>query len=184
MLTKETKLLIDHWSAVEEIIAAERQLRTQLAEFLRSLKSDLAKTDWWSDKWHFEPLADDQVFIAHANWRIKKAEFAIWLGVERFDPPALFGKETIPQLYLWSSVKQPELIAALRELYQAKSLELLGDVVERPADYCVRHFLPKSLPGQADGFEQTMRSCILEFFSFYAKQEKPISAEVARHFKA
>ena len=49
MLTTETRLLIEHWPAVEEIIQVEATLRTQLSELLSSLKDDLNKTDWWCE---------------------------------------------------------------------------------------------------------------------------------------
>ena len=183
-LTDDTRLLINHWPAVEDILSAERQLHTQLTEFLHLLKSDLVKCSWWSHKWHFVEEDEEQAYIAHDNWRVRKSGYALWIGVEAFRPATLFGKEVYQQLYLWSGEDKPAFVAALRKLYQTKKLLPLGDVVEKPVGYVARKFLPKSLPGQAKAFEPTMRSSILKFFSFYARQEKALSTQVARHFNS
>ena len=110
MFTEETKLLIEHWPAVEEIIQAEGQLRTQLTEFLLTLKGDLIKQDWWSDNWNFIKQNDHQVYIAHNNWRRNKSEFVIWIGIEFFRSSELFGKGGFSQLYVWTAVNDKPFV--------------------------------------------------------------------------
>jgi hypothetical protein len=183
MLTKETRLLINHWNAVEDIIAGERLLREQLTAFLNSLQHDLERIDWWTDMWHFMRVDAAQVHIAHDKWRVKR-DYALWVGVEGFTPPVLFGNETLQSLYLFSPLEKPTFIAAVRGLYQSRELQARGEIQKGRDTYIIREFLPKYLPGKAPLFEKTTRSSILKFLSFYAKQEHVLSAQVARHFKS
>jgi hypothetical protein len=182
MLTPETKLLIEHWPAVEEIIQAEANLRSQLAELLLSLKDDLVKTEWWSDDWNFIRQSDEQIYIAHAKWRYKMTNYAIWIGIETFRASALFGKSAPPQFYVWTTLSEKPFIWDIRQLFRGK--KILGSVEEMNSSYIVKHFLPKVLPGQSGDCEKPIRDRVVEFFSFYAKEEKAITEIVARQLKA
>jgi hypothetical protein len=182
MFTQETKLLIEHWPAVEEIIQAQRELQTQLTRFLLSLEGDLAKEDWWSDNWEFIKQDDDGVYISHNNWRRNKTEYAIWIGVEGFGASELFGKVGFSQLYVWSKTYDKPFLTGLRELFKAK--KPLGSVEETNSNYIIKHSLPKILPNQSSEFESLVRNPIVKFFSFYAKEEKAISEIFARQFKS
>jgi len=181
MLTQETRLLIEHWPAVEEIIQSESNLRTQLSDFLGSLKNDLNKTDWWSDGWNFVRQSDDQVYIAHDRWRKTKEEFAVWIGVERFGPPVLFGKEVFAQLYVWTTVPDKQFITKARQVFKSK--KTLGTVEEKNSSYIIKDFLPKILPTQSNEFEKIIRDKVIGFFSFYAKEENAITELVTGHKK-
>lgn len=181
MLTQETRLLVEHWPAVEEIIQAEGNLRTQLSEFLLSLKDDICKTEWWANDWNFVRLNDDQVYIAHNNWRCNKSDYAIWIGIEHFGPSVLFGKEVFPQLYVWTTLSDKQFIGKVRQLFRSKMT--LGSVEEKNSSYIIKHFFPKILPNQSNEFENIIRERTLEFFSFYANEEKSITEIVARQLK-
>jgi hypothetical protein len=182
MLTPETRLLIEHWPAVEEIVQSEANLRTQLSELLLSLKDDLNKTDWWSEDWSFVRQSDDQVYIAHNNWRYNNSNFAVWIGIERFVPSVLFGKEACAQLYVWTTISDKQFIAKLRQLFRSK--KILGSVEEKNSSYIIEHFLPKTLPSQSGECEKFIRERIIEFLSYYANEEKAISEIVTRQIKA
>src|SRR5208282_5860044 len=145
MLTTETRLLIEHWPAVEEIIQTVDTLKTQLSELLSSLKDDLNKTDWWSEDWSFVRHTDEQVYIAHNTWRYNKSDYAVWIGIEQFVPSVLFGKAVFPQLYVWSSISDKQFIGKAREIFRSK--KILGTVDEKKGSYIIKHFLPKILPG-------------------------------------
>jgi hypothetical protein len=181
MLTPETRMLIQHWPAVEEIIQAEANLRRQLAELLMSLKDDLVKMDWWSDRWNFIGQSDEQVYIAHNAWRYEQTNYAIWIGIEGFGPSALFGKEASPQLYVWTRLGDKVIIAKLRQLFRGK--KILGSVEEKNSSYIVKHFLPKILPNQSGDCEKLLCDRVVEFFSLYAKEEKAITEIVAGKLK-
>lgn len=182
MLTPETRLLIEHWPAVEDIIQSEAKLRTQLSELLLSLKDDLNKTDWWSADWNFVPYSDYQIYIAHNDWRYNESDYAIWIGIEQFIPSALFGKEAFAQLYVWTKLNDKQFIGKLRQLFRSK--KNLGSVEEKNSSYIIKHFLPKILPSQSSECEKIIRERIIEFISYYAKEEKVITEIVARQIKA
>jgi len=181
MFTQETKLLIEHWPAVDKIIQAQGQLQTQLAEFLQSLKDELTKEDWSSDNWNFVKQDAKQVYIAHNNWRRNETEYAIWIGIEGFGGSELFGTVGFSQLYVWSKIDDKPLIAKLRELFGTK--EPMGSVEKINSNYIIKHFLPKIMPTQSSEFENIVRDQIIKFFSFYAKEEKVITEIVARQIK-
>jgi len=181
MLTTETRLLIEHWPAVEEIIQAEATLKTQLSELLSSLKDDLHKTDWWCEDWSFVRQSENQIYTVHNNWRYNKSNYAIWIGVERFDPSVLFGKEVFAQLYVWTPITDKQFIGKARELFRSK--KILGTVDEKKGSYIIKHFLPKILPGQSAECENIIRERIIQFFSYYAKEEKSISDIVTKQIK-
>jgi hypothetical protein len=182
MLTPESRLLIEHWPAVEEIIQSEANLRTQLSELLLSVKDDLNKTDWWAEDWNFVRQSDDQVYIAHNRWRYDTSSYAIWIGIERFAPSILFGKEPFAQLYVWTTLSDKQFIGKLRQLFRPK--KLLGSVEEKNSSYIIKHFLPKILPSQSTECENIIRERIIEFLSYYANEEKAITEIVARQIKA
>jgi len=182
MLTTETRLLIEHWPAVEEIIQTVDTLKTQLSELLSSLKDDLNKTDWWSEDWSFVRHTDEQVYIAHNTWRYNKSDYAVWIGIEQFVPSVLFGKAVFPQLYVWSSISDKQFIGKAREIFRSK--KILGTVDEKKGSYIIKHFLPKILPGQSSECENIIRERIIQFFSYYSKEEKSISEIVTKQIKA
>jgi hypothetical protein len=184
MLTPETKLLIQHWAAVEEIIRANDNLHVQLTELLLSIGSDLTKKDWWSEKWNFVDRSPGQVFIAHNHWRYEKTNYAIWIGIEGFCPSALFGKETFQfaQLYVYTPLGDKEFISEIRQLFRGRKIR--GSVEEKCANYIIKDFLPKILPSQSDDFEMIVRDRVIEFFSFFAKEETGITEIVTRQLVA
>ncbi len=179
ILTKESQLLATHWDAVEDVRAAEQKLREDLSTFLKSLKQYLLKMDWWTNEWNFIETDPSQVYIAHSNWR-KGKEYALWIGVERFVPEVLFGKESVPQLYLWARDNK-SLAGELREMIEGKKLMLPSEFGK--GQYILRMFIPKCLPQNIDQFEDCVKEPILTFFSQCAAQEAVLSAVVLQSSK-
>jgi hypothetical protein len=181
MLSKETRLLAEHWDAVEDVFATEQKLRTELTTFMCSLEQDLKQAPWWSAEWHFTKQHDEQVFIAHSQWK-GKAGFVLWIGVEQFSARALFGKESGTQLYLWVRDNNA-LTAALRNMVEEKKVNFPGELSKRPQGYIVRRYIPKCMPTDVGRFEEFVRTPILEFFSACADQEKLLTSVVKQHLK-
>lgn len=181
MLSNETALLAEHWDAVEDVFATEQKLRAELTGFLNSLQHTVKKEKWWSDDWHFKLQDHEQAYIAHTKWRTK-SDFVLWIGVERFSPNVLFGRESAPALYLWVK-DNAQLTEELRRLVKDKQLLIPGELAEKPHGYVARQFIPKCLAPEVKRFEEFVGKPIIDFFSACAAQEKLLSSKVAQYLK-
>jgi len=161
-----SRLLIENWDIVKQIHESEGTLASELRDFLFSIETDLTARDWWSDQWHFERYQDSQVYIVHDSWK-RAEDYAIWLGVERFTPEALFGTDAYASMYVWVSGGFPQLLAPLRQLLANRG-DCAGDISAKANRYVVTSPLRKCLPEEIDGFSEVVGGPILEFFDYHA----------------
>jgi len=184
MLSKETILLAENWETVEDILETQRKLRDELSTFLVSLGGQLQQSGWWNKGWNFIKQSDEQIYIAHSHWRKNgdKPEYVFWIGVESFNPNALFGRQSDQQLYLWVN-RDPSLTTTLRTMVAEKKVVLPGESVDRPQGYIVRKFIPKILPNEVARFGEIVSPIIIDFFTECADQEAILSRIAARSKK-
>jgi hypothetical protein len=182
MLSKETILLAENWETVEDIFETQRKLRVELSKFLISLEGQLQQSGWWNKGWNFIKQSDEQIYIAHSRWRKNgdKPEYVLWIGVESFNPNALFGRQSDQQLYLWVN-RDPSLTTTLRTMVAEKKVVLPGESVDRPQGYIVRKFIPKILPNEVARFGEIVSPIIIDFFTECASQEAILSRAAARN---
>jgi hypothetical protein len=183
MLSKEAALVAEYWEATEDVLATQQKLRAEMADFLKSLEQELRREKWWNENWFFgiPEAQQEQVYIAHSKWRAKSG-FVLWIGVEQFNPKVVFGKESVPALYLWVD-GNASLTEELRSMVSEKKLALPGELTKKPQGYVVRQFIPKCLPPNVKKFDEFMQTPILKFFSACAAQEKLLSKVVARNVR-
>jgi len=176
MFTEESKLLIAHWDAVEDIKRAEKRLGLELTEFLLSFEDTLKQQDWWTPEWSFHDSKETpgkQAYISHQNWRVPE-EHTILIGVKDFESSRIFGTDTAPQMYVWvTGNSAKELGSALVEFLYESDEPFLGELDDkRSSDYVVKKPLCKYLPGDVDGFrEEMLTESLLEFFKHYSAYE-------------
>jgi hypothetical protein len=171
MFSEESKLLIAHWDAVEDIKDSEQRLSAELTKFLHSFEDILKQQDWWSPEWSFYPRDSAQVYVSHENWLIRK-DAVIWIGVHNFNATPLFGTDTEPVMYVWvTGASAKELASALVELVGRGGTPPFGELDKGSNNYVVKKSMPKYLPDEVDGFRAMMTKSLLEFFEHYAAYE-------------
>lgn len=160
----ESKLLAKNWQTYQDILNAEKQLRTELSEFLRSLESELIKNPWWNDGWNFVAYEDAEIYIAHPNWVSEYDEYVVAIGVEGFTAERLFGMEPAALLYVKAS--DYELGEKLTETFKAEPIEC-GEIDYSSSRYLVTQPI-KVMSNEVEKFDKVVRQPILEFLSYYA----------------
>lgn len=174
VLSPETLLIAKNWDTVEEILKAKEKLESEFSQLLQSIEPELAKTDWWSDGWVFVNRNREQVYISKPAWKVEDT-YVLWIGVEIFNPSAIFGVGQPAQLYVWSPQKHRPLAQRLVEKLAQKEELILGEIDNRSANtYVVRQEIRKWLPDAADTFGPETRQEIIDFFTHYARMFGPL----------
>jgi hypothetical protein len=181
-LSEESLLLVENWETVEDILKAVDRLTAEVSSVLHSVESELVEQDWWEQGWYFVPYRDNQVYISREDWKLTKS-YLIWIGVERFDPERLFGTPSPPQFYVWVLKKHSQLAAALAEAIAESEEDVLGEVDHTQSGYVVKHPVPKYLPGEIDGFEESVIRQIARFFAHWAQALSSFD-EMIQHYIA
>jgi hypothetical protein len=167
-LSEESRLLVENWDTVEDIFQAVERLQAELNSLLQSTEDQLAERHWWHDGWRFLPYTSAQVYISRANWWVDGA-YLIWIGVERFTPSALFGKDSSPQLYVWVQNNQDSLAQVLARGIEKRGSDTLGNVDHSQSAYVVKHAMQKCLPGEVEGLEEEVAREVVDFFDHWAQ---------------
>lgn len=172
-LSEESRLLIEHWNAVQDILGAEKALRTELGRELLSIGRTLQNDRWWDEAWSFARENEAQVYISRETWK-KKDSHVIWIGVEGVTPGNLFGDDSPARCYVWVSGGASNAEVA-RNLVEGigKSGDVLGELDKSGANgYVVRKAVPKCLPEELDRFDELVLAPILAFFRHYAAMKE------------
>jgi len=170
-LSEESLLLVENWETVEDILKAVDRLKAELSSVLHSVESELMEQDWWQDGWCFVSHRDNGVYISKESWKLTK-NYLIWIGVKGFDPEPLFGTASPAQFYVWVLKKHRALAGALAQAIEETEEteeDVLGEMYQTQSGYLVKHPVPKYLPGEIDGFEETVSGDIVEFFGHWAQ---------------
>ncbi len=179
MFSEESKLLIEHWEAVEDIRDAEKRLEAELSKFLHSHEDVFKVQGWWTPEWTFHREDSQQFYISHENWKVDGRP-TIWIGVEGFRAPHVFGTDSPPSMYVWVPGDfSKRLCGGLIELMTSGTVPPLGDLDQRSNNYVARKALPKCLPDEAGMLAEMTTNGLLEFFGHYAAYE-PQFTEVVR----
>lgn len=166
-LSEESLLLVENWETVEDILKAIDRLKTELSSVLHSVESELVEQDWWHNGWRFVPHHSNQAYISRESW--KRKGYVVWIGVERFDPERLFGSAPPAQFYVWTHNKYHDLAQALGEAIEESEEDVLGDVDQTQSGYIVTYPVSKYLPGDIDGFQDSVRREVLGFFGYWGQ---------------
>jgi len=167
--SEESRLLIEHWDAVQDIMRTEQTLRTDLGRALAATEDTVRAESWWDDGWAFVRSGNAEVYIAREDWRAED-DFMILVGVERFTPGAVFGDEAPSQCYVWVSGGTKNVPIARRLVgVLDESGDALGDLDRRESSrYVAQKTLPKCLPEELAEFDDLLLSPIVGFFRHYA----------------
>jgi hypothetical protein len=167
--SEESILLIEHYRTAEDIVAAIEGLGQELQTFLYSLESQVAALEWWDDGWVFVRYRDTQVYISNETWHTGD-RYAVWVGIWNFIPGGLFGSATPPELYVWVTDKNSELLSTLVDNLNAADLDLPGEIYTRMTNsYAVRQAVMKYIGGDIDDYFTQLKEQIIGFFAFYAQ---------------
>ncbi len=181
-LSEESLFLARNWETVSDILDANEKLDGELLAVLSSLQPALGVRPWWSDAWEFrERKQYNDVYIAQRSWLVDKTH-AIWIGIERFNAWATFGKQEPPLLYVWVLPKQRELAQSLAGAIGKAEQAVLGHVDPKvKGGYLVRQEVQKCLPEAIDGYTDRVRQQALEFMEHYAKVLSGLEDLVQQH---
>jgi len=167
--SEEGRLLIERWRTVEDVLASIGQLGKDLTAWLYSLEEELAEPPWWKEGWVFQRRAPVQVYISNRAWQVGD-EYAVWVGIENVTPGALFGSGPPPQLYLWVSNRNSEMLSALVNRLNKGDLALPGEVDTHTASfYAARRSAMQYIGGDIDAYMADLRGQIMGFFVAYAQ---------------
>lgn len=164
----ESRLLIANWNAVQDIIAAKRDLDAGTAEYLRSLGQSVSALDWWNDGWMFKRYDNYQVYISREEWQ-ENGDSLIGIGVEDVTPDSLWGTEEAATLYVYVWKQRYDIAQSLGDVLKGQG-PLVGEIQERASTgYVVKAQLMKCLPQEIDSFDEKIGKQILDFFACYAR---------------
>ncbi|MGA2383894.1 MAG: hypothetical protein ABSG61_10740 [Gemmatimonadales bacterium] len=159
-------MLVKSWGAVAQVLAAEKRLGSELEAFLRKLFEDLRlKLD---DDWDLRTLDDaHQMYLARRRWRAP-TEYAVWVGVERFGPEQLFGKDDFASIYLWVQIGG-NLVSVLAEAVRCAHPEIT-DVPSKRSRYAAERKVPKLAAAEAlDQYLPSLHDYISEWLTRFAR---------------
>lgn len=182
VFSEESRLLIEHWNTVEEIFEAEKRLRMEINSILLSVKPEIAGQEWWQTGWKFVEHGESQVYISNRNWQVDD-DYVVWIGIENFNPEAVFGMEAPSSLYVWVSGKRNDLAQMLTDKIQQIDAELLGELDNRQSGYVVRQAVKKYLLGETEHYGDAVKEQIMNFFVHYAKVVWKLDSEIRRYLK-
>ena len=166
--TDESRLLIEHWGSVTDILKARDRLAEELVAVLLTLESELSQMDWWHDKWYFAQHRGAQVYISNEEWK-QGDRGAIWIGVEKVEPEYVFGSERPANLYVYVNNRNDRLLAEVVDRLQGAEMALPGEVDTRMSNYtAARRDVRPYIGGDVDGYITGLKEEILEFFRSYA----------------
>ena len=178
--TDESRLLIDNWDTVEDILEACDRLGEELMAVLLSLESDLGQMDWWNELWHFEQGRGSQVHISHENWKTDRG-YAILIGVWHMEPEYVFGSGG-PGLYVYVGGGNSELRAELVDGLQDRGDSLPGEVDTRgSSNSAAVQGMNRYIGGDIEKYIAETKEQILSFFSAYAKRLLEINERIQQH---
>ncbi len=179
-LSEESLLLAKKWETVEDILEAVQRLDGELTQLLVSVGRELSEQGWWDDGWRFIEHRNDQIFISSEDWRVG-GRFLIWIGVERFRPRRVLGTGGAPQLYVWVGRKQHGLAQRLAGAIEEEEGETLGDIDHGANGYVVTHPVRKCVPGEVEGYDESVRGQIAGFFAHYAAVLSGLDGMIQEH---
>jgi hypothetical protein len=105
----EVRLVIEEWSATEDVLHAVERLRSLLAKRLQTLKSRVELEPWWSArKCTFQIDSSTQVHINTQDWGD-----AVSVGISDFTPESLFSEDGA-QVWIWVPPSHQHLADPLR----------------------------------------------------------------------
>ncbi len=162
-LSKESELLARNWDSVNDIVRGAQQLASELSKLLLSIEPDLARLDWWRPGWVFWQESVSEVVVANELWQANDA-YAVWLGVEEFDPEHVFGAEPPPALYVWVLQAHEDLVAIL-----SGEMAKLGHTPKPDGLYLVQQSVQKCLPEMVEEYPDLARKQIVEFIDQHAR---------------
>ena len=169
--SKDSKLLVEDWDIVEDIFAIIQGMQKALADVLQKVKAELEKMSWWSsDEWGFPMATDQQFAISKKSW-LSNGNYAVWIGVERFTPEAIFGTNTRPpRMYVWMQKKDDQIASTLRNILAGGSEES-PDLGDRSSSglYVHSEDLDKCPLEEMGDYEERAVNKIVEFLSTYAR---------------
>ena len=178
-----SKLLLGNWEAYQDVLKADKRLRTELQQMLMSIESRLRKSDFWNSKWHAQPTGTAQLYIWHDNWALEK-ETLIWVGVERASLEGVLADDEPALAYIWVSKSQAtSLTDSLRRMFDKNGTDGHGETVTGKNGYVLQQVLPKCLPEDIDRFESVFLEPLFAFLAHYAKYEPDISRLVQDYAK-
>jgi|GEM_PF-1660081 len=180
--SEESKLLLGNWEAYQDVLKADRRLRTELQQAVGTIQSRLRKSDFWNSSWHFQP-SSSQIYIWHDNWK-RENETLIWIGVENASLEGILCDGEPASGYVWVSKSQATtLVDELRMIFNKNGTEGHGEVTTGKSSYVLQQDLPKCLPEDIDRFESAFLEPLTTFITHYARCEPIITKSVQEYIK-
>lgn len=173
MLSEESILLAQRWKALEDVIKALYQLRSDVERVLFSVEPLLRQKPWWDRGWHFvrAPAADEycgEVYITRSSWLVGR-EPVIRIGVEGFTPEALFGSDHIATLYVKVVGRHPELMERLLKYIAAHDPGTFGDIGNGNRGYIVTALVDHCPPDYVEQLPLRSAKQVVGFIDHYAR---------------
>jgi len=149
--SEENIFVIKNWEIIQKLKNAEGEVKKHFPKYLMELKTILLDKEWWNDNLIFKLADDQQAYISINDWKVNQG-YAIWIGVEGFNPDNFFGVTGNATCYLWvlDNDQKTKIISELKNNFEKD--DHYGEHIATKGNYVIEKVMKKYEPEEIDDF--------------------------------